>query len=277
MTKQEYLSNVLSHLNQLGPFDFYSDEEFIIKCRFDSAFKLDLTNIYLKSSQNNFVDWKKDFISFTALRIAPLIIKYKKSQDPNWKIELPPPNFNEIKSKIFPILKNKITLDNSNVDQNGILYKQFFGDLYICWVINRPLTLEYIHNRDLLTWNITLDELDSIARENLEKDCESKPIEVSRSNDIEQRVLGIYWRCKPDGLTASRILIRNFYDFFSEHLGSKFYIVIPERDFFMAYPLGGNIDFLKNDIRKKYNESERGYGLSDKLILVDNGKFSFVE
>lgn len=272
MTEQEYKEKVLEFLRNRYPnANFSFDTALVLNTDMKGGFTVDLNEVFIKSNQNNFSNWQDELFRHFIIESALISIKNKQfSENKKEEIKINTQNWSECQNKIYPILKRKEVVEKNQF----LVHKHFFENIHICWVLDLPSLFQYVTDNNLLTWGIAMDELDKVSRRNLEINCESKKIRAKGSSGKPPSQL--IWDCKPDGLTASRILIRNFYSLFSQHLGQQFYIAIPERDFFAAYRIGGDIDFLKEDIKRIYNESPY-YMLCDKLILVDNGKFSFVE
>jgi uncharacterized protein YtpQ (UPF0354 family) len=278
MTEQEYINNAIDFLN--GKFNnirFTHDSNLMIKADKDGGIRFNLEDVFKKSSQNNFVNWQNDLyeLALRVFNIASEEIKVR-SNNPNYM------SLDNIKTKIFPLIKDKAFIDNSKksfMNEKGVIdesitlvYKPFLLDLYICWGVDIGAGYEYLRKKDLVSFGISIDELDNISRENLEDSPQTQKI-AKLNNPDTQVVEAMHWMSN-DGLTASRILIRNFYDFFSKSLGKKFYISMPERDFLMMHRIGGNVENLKKSNKEIYQKSS--HPICDRLILVDNGKFSYV-
>lgn len=278
MNEQEYTEKALFFLRiKFVDIDFVHDNYLSIKTNKDGGITFSLEEPFTKSKKNNFINWQNDLYEFTLkiLNIANEEIKIR-SNNQNYM------SLDNIKTKIFSLIKDKGFIDNSKksfMNEKGtidesvtLVYKPFLLDLYICWGIDNGSGYGYLRKKDLIDLGISIDELDTISRENLETSPQTEKIGVAK-NPETQLVEAMWWMSN-DGLTASRILIRDFYDFFSKPLGVQFYVSIPERDFLMMHRIGGNVENLKKDTEEKYKNSS--HPICSRLILVDQGKFSYV-
>jgi len=280
MMEQEYVDKAIEFLQSKFPdMNFIHTEGFSIKTNKDGGFTFNLETPFKRSTQNDFTSWQDDLFEFIQ-RIFKCDDEIKNRADNPDYMQL-----DNIKEKIFPFIKNKAFIDSSRksfMNENGtvdesvtLVYKPFLLDnLYICWGIDIGSGYRFLRKKDLVEFGISVNELDTLSKENLEALPQTQQFNGAK-NPETQLDEALWWEGVNDGLTASLIiLIKDHYNFFSEHLGKQFYISVPERDFLMMHRIGGNIDNLKKDNEEQYKNS--AHPICDKVILVDDGKFSYV-
>ena len=144
---------------------------------------------------------------------------------------------------------------------------EWVGGLAVLYVVDEKNAYWHVPEELLTQWSISEDELDGIARENLDRYFDEQPMEFTLVGDEEEgpRLL---LPVKSDLYNTSRLLSEQFHGKLRNLLGSQFAVGVPCRDFFVGVSL--NSPETLEHVRKKVGEDFQQLDdpLSDKLLLV---------
>jgi hypothetical protein len=131
-------------------------------------------------------------------------------------------------------------------------------------VVDDENSYRYTTENDLVTWEVSKDEIYQTALQNLK----------AKSSDIEMSVIpepfGLVVINTMDSFDAARILLPALRKFFAEQIGSPFYFGIPNRDFLICFSSTAGEEMQRNIRNQIVNDNaERPYPLSRHIFMVD--------
>ena len=138
------------------------------------------------------------------------------------------------------------------------------NDTVIVFVSDLPHMTVSITTEQVMRWGLTLEEVDELARENLENYVPELEMQVIESKEGGRAViLG-----EQDGYDAARLLLGDLYARLAPRLGGDFYVATPARDMFVAMSQGPStfIDRLERRVADDYRRMP--YPITRDLFYV---------
>jgi len=117
-----------------------------------------------------------------------------------------------------------------HLSEELVAHVPFVNDTVIVFVIDLPSMTVSITTDQAVHWGLEIDEIDQIARENLEKYSPELEMQFVHSTEGGQAVI----LSEQDGYDAARVLLSGLYDELAGKLGGDFYVGAPARDMFVA-------------------------------------------
>jgi len=111
-----------------------------------------------------------------------------------------------------------------------VAHVPYVNGTVIVFVIDMPQMTVSITTEQAVRWQVNMDELESIARENLDGYAPDFDIQVVESREGGRAVIV----AEQDGYDAARLLMTDLYQKLAPHLGGDFYVATPARDMFLA-------------------------------------------
>lgn len=149
-----------------------------------------------------------------------------------------------------------------------------FGDeVVIGFVIDSEDAYSYVRETTISEWGIDTTEVRSTAISNLNES--SKGIETS----VFPGDNGIFAVNTLDGFDAVRIIVPDLQQLIGEHIGTPFYVGVPNRDFLICWSKNDDKEF-QSEMASQVNSdfAERPYPLSGRTFVVNsNGSISLAE
>ncbi len=149
-----------------------------------------------------------------------------------------------------------------------------FGDcVVIGFVIDSEEAYSYVREEELVNWGVNANEILSQALTNLNE--RSHGIEITAFPEDN----GMFVINTMDGFDAVRIIDPKLKELIAEHIGSPFYVGIPNRDFLICWSPQGDDDF-QNNMRSQVAKDHEGrpYPLSGKIFEVSSdGEIAVIE
>ncbi len=182
----------------------------------------------------------------------------------------------EVRTCILPLIKSDQDIEQQNgaVMQtppdgerhplSDLVSTSWLVDLRICYAIDGEHTFRLINHYDLQRWNIDVDELHSVAIENLSHG--PRPDLIGGAIGGE-RMPGFAMLQPHNGVASSYVLLPDFFQFLSPHLGREIQVAIPSRDALVIFS-GGDHDRSRilAAVQEDYKTTDRP--LSDRLFAV---------
>lgn len=165
-------------------------------------------------------------------------------------------------SFILPRIQSIDALNNLSEDA---FYVPFVNDTIIFYMIDQPDMMVSITRSLIEKWNISADEIDILARKNLQSLSlnEFKPEVIST---VEGGLAAIVRY--GDGYDSSRLLLPELFETLFPVFKSNFYAAIPARDIFICFKHTPD-DMFKRLKQKARNDFDKfPYPISSKLFLV---------
>ena len=132
------------------------------------------------------------------------------------------------KSRIMPRIQPANIFQT--LDREHVAHVQWVNDTVIVFVMDMPHYTVSISTEQMIRWGVTPDDLEEIARANLERYAPNLDVQVVRSNEGGRAaIISMH-----DGYDAARLLLGDLHSRLSAQLGSTFYVAAPARDMFLA-------------------------------------------
>ncbi len=202
-------------------------------------------------------------------RITQLRPEHVRSDVERWAIELlrvaegmprEQSPFDELKPRILPMLLPETSLDP---DLDVLVNQPLVAGLRVAYTVDSDQTFSYISQPALERWEMSLDDLHTLALENLVS--RSEAINAHAANDDDGIYLILFQTL--DGYDASRILLPTLHDRLREHLGSPFSAGIPNRDILLCFRNDDDtVEKLRDQISKDFQRMP--HQVTDKLLLI---------
>jgi len=116
----------------------------------------------------------------------------------------------------------------------------------------------------MLRWKVCPDELDSIARENLERYVNDLDVQFVESKEGGRAAIV----SEQDGYDAARLLLCGLHHRLGPQLGGDFYVATPARDMFLALSTGPDPFLRRMKSRVEQDFRRLPYPVSPDLFLV---------
>jgi uncharacterized protein YtpQ (UPF0354 family) len=132
------------------------------------------------------------------------------------------------KSRIMPRIQPANIFQT--LDREHVAHVQWVNDTVIVFVMDMPHYTVSISTEQMIRWGVTPDDLEEIARANLERYAPNLDVQVVRSNEGGRAaIISMH-----DGYDAARLLLGDLHSRLSAQLGPTFYVAAPARDMFLA-------------------------------------------
>jgi len=135
----------------------------------------------------------------------------------------------EVKPRIMPRIHPVSVFQH--LDRGLVAHRPWVNDTVVAFVCDSEGSTVSLRRDQLEQWQVSIEELDAIAIENLERYALLPELTVTEGNDGGKLV-----RVRlHDGYDSSRILLEGMQHRIAEVLGPTFYAGIPARDVLIAY------------------------------------------
>lgn len=145
-----------------------------------------------------------------------------------------------------------------------VAHTPFVNDTVIVYVTDLPQMTVSITTEQVLKWGLTIDELDDIARLNLQQYAPELDFQVIESREGGRAVIV----SEQDGYDAARLLLGDLYPRLKSKLGGDFYVACPARDMLVAMTVGPE-PFVSRLVQRVRDDFRRmPYPISRELFYV---------
>lgn len=150
------------------------------------------------------------------------------------------------------------------LERNHVVHLPFVNDTVVVYVLDMPHMTISLTVEQMVKWNLTVDEIDSIARANLRMYVPDLRIRFLRP-EMGGRAAVF---AENDGYDASRLLLDNLFPRLAPELGGNFWVATPARDTFVA--MTAEPDRLHVTMHEKVETEFRRlpYPITDRYFLV---------
>lgn len=180
-----------------------------------------------------------------------------------WGKEQTEPDFAAVRDRIMPMLyPEEVWAERFP----NFISAPWVAGLVILYVVDESQAYWYIRQDLLDTWGLSLEGLNAVALENLDRYFDAQPMDFSLAGDEGGPRLLI--PARPDAYNSARLLSEKFHARLREVMGAEFAVGVPSRDFFVAVSLE-SAETIEH-IRKKVGDDFRqmDHPLSEQLLLV---------
>ncbi len=171
-------------------------------------------------------------------------------------------SFELVRSRIMPRIQPESIFEH--LSRELVAHVPFVNGTVIVFVTDLPNMTISITTEQMIRWGITCEELEQIARENLDHYTPELDMQFVESKEGgHAAIIG-----EQDGYDAARVLMGGLYNTLVDRLGPDFLVAIPARDMFVALSAGPT-PFLQRLHRRVVQDYNRlPYPITDDLFLV---------
>lgn len=151
-----------------------------------------------------------------------------------------------------------------HLSREQVAHVPFVNNTAVVFVTDLPHMTVSITTEQLVRWNVTPDDVEQIARENLDAYAPELEIQFVESKEGGKAAI----LSQHDGYDAARLLLSDLHGRLAGQLGGNFYVATPARDMFVAMSLGpdGFVRRLRSRVEHDYKRLP--YPISPALFLV---------
>jgi uncharacterized protein YtpQ (UPF0354 family) len=177
-------------------------------------------------------------------------------------IEMSEASFDQVKARIMPRVQPVTIFEH--LSEELVAHVPFVNDTVIVFVMDMPHMTVSITTEQLVRWGVTIDDIEELARENLDLYAPELEMQVIESAEGGRAVIV----AEQDGYDAARLLLADLHSKLATHLGADFFVATPARDMFIA--LSCEPDEFVDRLRARVDEDfERlPYPITKDLFLV---------
>ncbi len=111
-----------------------------------------------------------------------------------------------------------------------VAHVPFVNDTVVVFVIDLPQMTVSITTEQMIRWGMGIEDLESIARSNLDQYSPEIELQFVESKEGGRAVI----LSEQDGYDAARVLMSSLFARLAPQLGGDFYVALPARDMFLA-------------------------------------------
>lgn len=122
----------------------------------------------------------------------------------------------------------------NHLSRDLVAHVPFVNDTVVVFVTDLPNMTVSITTEQAVRWGLSIDDLDEIARKNLDAYSPNLELQIVESKEGGRAAIV----SEQDGYDAARLLLTGLYDQLAPRLGGNFYVATPARDMFIALSAG---------------------------------------
>lgn len=170
--------------------------------------------------------------------------------------------FELVKARVMPRIQPESIFQHLSRDL--VAHVPFVNETVVVFVLDMPHMTVSITTEQVLRWGITVEQLDDLARENLELYAPELEMQVIDSAEGGRAVIV----AEQDGYDAARLLLGDLHDRLVGKLGKDFFVATPARDMFIAMSCepGDFVGRLRERVEEDF--SRLPYPITKDLYLV---------
>lgn len=171
-------------------------------------------------------------------------------------------NFDFARPRIMPRIQPETIFAHLNREQ--VAHVPFVNGTVVVFVIDLPQMTVSVTTEQIVRWGVTEDELEIIARQNLDRYAPQLEVQVVESKEGGKAAI----LSQQDGYDAARLLLSSLHRRLAPQLGHDFYVALPARDMFVALSPNPTpfVDRLKSRVEQDYKRLP--YPITADLFLV---------
>jgi uncharacterized protein YtpQ (UPF0354 family) len=171
-------------------------------------------------------------------------------------------SFDFAKPRIMPRIQPESIFEHLVREQ--VAHVPFVNDTVVVFVLDLPNMTVSITTEQMIRWGVGVDDLDEIARRNLEQYSPELNVQIVESREGGKAAL----LSEQDGYDAARLLLSKLYLRLAPQLGGDFYVATPARDMFIAMT-SGPTPFIQRLVGRVQQDYKRlPYPITSDLFYV---------
>lgn len=170
--------------------------------------------------------------------------------------------FELAKSRIMPRIQPESIFEH--LSRELVAHVPYVNGSVIVFVTDLPNMTVSITTEQVIKWGVTCEELEDIARENLERYAPQLEVRLVESKEGGRAAI----ISEQDGYDAARLLLSGLHQRLAPQLGGDFYVAIPARDMFVA--LSTDPDDFVDRLRDRVAQDHQNlpYPITNELFYV---------
>jgi uncharacterized protein YtpQ (UPF0354 family) len=121
-----------------------------------------------------------------------------------------------------------------HLSREQVAHVPYVNDTVVVFVIDLPHMTVSITTEQVVRWRLHIDEVELIARENLDSYAPDLEVQIIESKEGGRAAI----MNQHDGYDAARLLLTSLHERLAPQLGGNFYAATPARDMFVAFTHG---------------------------------------
>lgn len=152
----------------------------------------------------------------------------------------------------------------NHLSREMVAHSEFVNGTVVVYVIDLPQMTVSITTEQMIRWGLDADQLEHIARENLDHYTPALDLQVVTSKEGGRAIIV----AEQDGYDAARLLLSNLHERLAPRLGKDFLVALPARDMFLAMTPGPD-DFVRRLTDRVEHDFKRlPYPITPELFIV---------
>lgn len=164
--------------------------------------------------------------------------------------------------RIMPRIQ-PVTIFN-HLSREMVAHTEFVNDTVVVYVIDLPQMTVSITTEQMVKWNLSIEELEALAKENLDTYAPELELQVVTSKEGGKAIIV----SEQDGYDAARLLLSDLHGRLAPKLGKDFYVALPARDMFLAMTPGPDPFIHRLADRVEHDYKRLPYPITPDLFLV---------
>jgi len=210
---EAFAESVASLLKRLQPeyaIDLVGPRELLVNGR-----RLDLENLYR-------------MVSHEPARGTEIVEHYLEQLFTGDAVQLMTMSLDFARARIMPRIQPESIFEHLSREQ--VAHVPFVNDTVVVFVTDLPHMTVSITTEQQLRWNLSVEEMEEIARNNLNEYAPDLEVQLVESKEGGKAAI----ISQHDGYDAARLLLGGLYERLAPQLGGDFFVATPARDMFVA-------------------------------------------
>jgi uncharacterized protein YtpQ (UPF0354 family) len=164
--------------------------------------------------------------------------------------------------KIMPRIQPETIFNHLSREQ--VAHIPYVNDTVIVFVTDLPNMTVSITTEQMVRWKLDADEMEEIARKNLDEYAPELEIQIVESREGGRAAI----ISQHDGYDAARLLLSGLYDRLAGQFGGDFFVATPARDMFVALSTRPPEFVARLQKRVSHDFRRLPYPITSDLFLV---------
>jgi uncharacterized protein YtpQ (UPF0354 family) len=240
----ESVANLLRRMQPDYSIDLVSPKELLVNGR-----RLDLENLFR-------------MVSHEPSRGTEIVEHYLEQLFTGDTVQMMTMTLDFARSRIMPRIQPESIFTHLSREQ--VAHVPFVNGTVIVFVTDMPHMTVSITTEQQLRWNLSLDEMEEIARTNLNAYAPDLEVQLVESKEGGKAAI----ISQHDGYDAARLLLGGLHQRLAAQLGGDFYVATPARDMFVALSTGPQTFVNRIQDRVLQDFRRLPYPISPDFFLV---------
>lgn len=151
-----------------------------------------------------------------------------------------------------------------HIDPVHVAHTPYVNGTVIVFVLDLPQMTVSVTTEQLVRWQLSIEELEAVARGNLARYAPELPIQIVESAEGGRAAI----LSRHDGYDAARLLLEELHPRLARELRGNFYVAAPARDMFVAFTCDPPdfVDRLRGRVAEDFRRLP--YPITEELFLV---------